>query len=294
MREKWYNPRMSEAVQIIEGKAINVNPVRRDPAGPLTAMDIVNYLAETVNNTTAAAKNRAVGLLQTAQFELDVKENENWAIVLGLVSTSLSGTAERLESVGNSISLIRQELMPLAQIQRGAKEATKLVTLGETFLPNVSRAVRAKFEYEIKGQMTEIRKQADQTIDALMGQKLIGMNTDGTIRCSSDATKSLADRSITILKADDDELLAKLIEMKGVKAKALSELQRVKTGQEASGFAPLITDTVVKSGELQGLRAAAQRIIRSDAPNQAKVLSEIKAKSAQFSKTEKILSEINL
>lgn len=285
---------MSQAVQIIEGKAIYEKPVRRDPAGPLTAMDIVDYLAETVNNTTATAKNRAVGLLQTAQFELDVKENENWAIVLGLVSTSLSGTAEQLGSVGNSISLIRQELMPLAQIQRGAKEATKLVTLGETFLPNVSRAVRSKFEYEIKGQMAEIRQQADRTIDALMEQKLIGMNTDGTIRCSSDAIKSLADRSITILKADDDELLAKLIEMKGVKAKALSELQRVKTGQETSGFAPLITDTVAKSGELQGLKAAAQRITRSDVPNQAKILSEIEIRSSRFSKPEKILSAINL
>lgn len=285
---------MSQAVQIIEGKAINARPIRREPAGPITVMDILDGLTESVSQATSGAKMKAVGLLQTAQYELDVQKHESWAIVLGIASTSLSGAAEKLESIGSPLNLIKEELKPLAQIQRGARDATKLATLGEAFLPNVSRAVRSKFEYEIKGQMAEIRQQADRTIDALMEQKLIGMNTDGTIRCSSDAIKSLADRSITILKADDDELLAKLIEMKGVKAKALSELQRVKTGQEASGFSPLITDTVVKSGELQGLRAAALRITHTDVPNQETILSEIQAKASRFSKPEKVLASINL
>jgi hypothetical protein len=285
---------MSQAVQIIEGKAIEAKHIRRDPAGPLTAMDILDYLAKTVDVTATTAKNKAVGLLHQAQFELDNQGNENWALALGLTSTTMSEAANKLTGAGEVIDLIKQEIKPLAQIQRGAKEATKLMTLSQTFLPHVSRAIRAKFKFEMKEQMAEIRQQADLTIDTLMGQKLIGMNADGTIQCTSDAIQSLATQSIVILRSTDDELLTKLTDMKSIKTRAVDELQRVKAGQDTSGFAPLITDTVARSGELQGLQAATQRIVRSDVPNQAEILSEIKVKSAQFSRVEKILSTINL
>lgn len=285
---------MPQAIQIIEGISISVKPVKREPAGPLTVMDILDGLTDAVGQTASNAKIKAVGLLQTAQYELDVQKNESWAMVLGIVSTSLFEVAEKLESVEDPLMQVQNELKPLAQIQRGAREATKLAILGETFLPNVNKAIKAELELEIREQMTEARQQADKTIDALMEQKLIGMNSDGTFQCSSEAIRSLASRSITILRANDNELLARLIDTKSVKAKALGELQRVKTGQAASGFAPLITDTVVKSGELQGLRAAAQRIIRTDVPNQDKILSEIEIRSSRFSKPEKILSAINL
>ena len=235
---------MPEAIRIIDGKATMVRPTRRDPAEPLTAIDILENLSLALKGATSRTRIKAVGTLQSAQFELDVKENENKALFLGIVSTALFGTAEKLSGAGTVIDLVEKEARPLAQIQRGSREATKFTTLGRVFLPNVSRAVRAQFMYEIRGQAAEIRQRADQTIGALMEQKLIGISPDGTIQCASEAIRSLAGQSIMILKASDDDLLAQLMDAKSVNAMALREKQQVAIGQGESKFAPLITDAV--------------------------------------------------
>lgn len=293
-RPKWYNLIMPNAIQTIEGKATVVRPLRRDPPGPLTAMDILDKLSFALGEATSRTKNKAVGTLQSAQFELDVRGNENKALFLGLISTVLFKTAEKLSGTKAVINLTEGEIKPLAQIQRGSREATKLATLGETFLPNTSRAARAQFRHEVKGQATQIRQQADRTIDALMEQRLIGINPNGTIQCASDAIRALASKSIAILKANDDDLLTQLMDAKSIKARALSEMQLVVIGQDESKFAPLITDAVARSGEMQGLNAAMERISRSDVPNQAKILSAVKAKGRNFSNAERLLSLINL
>lgn len=285
---------MSSAIQTIEGKATVVRPLRRDPPGSLTAMDILDKLSLILGETTSRTKNKAVRTLQSAQFELDVRGNENKALFLGLISTALFETAKKLSGTKAVINLTEEEIKPLAQIQRGSREATKLATLGEIFLPNVSRAARAQFRHEVKGQAAQIRQQADQTIDALMEQRLIGINPDGTIQCASDAIRALTNKSIAILKANDDDLLAQLMDAKSIKARALRERQQVVIGQGESKFAPLITDAVARSGEIQGLQAAAERIFRSEVPDQAEILSNIGAKREQFSRAEKLLSLINL
>lgn len=285
---------MSGMIQIIEGKAVTVRQSRREPAGPLTAMDLLDNLSFALEAVTFKTETKAVGTLQSAQFELDVRGNENKALFLGLISTALFETAKKLSGTKAVINLTEEEIKPLAQIQRGSREATKLTTLGETFLPNVSRAARAQFRHEVKGQAAQIRQQADQTIDALMEQRLIGINPDGTIQCASDAIRSLASQSIAILKANDDDLLAQLMDAKSIKARALSERQQVVIGQGESKFASLITDAVTRSGEIQGLQAAAERIFRSEVPDQTEILSNIGAKREQFSRAEKLLSLINL
>lgn len=285
---------MPSAIQTIEGKAIVARPLRRDSPGSLTAMDILDNLSLALGEATSRTKNKAVGTLQWAQFELDVMGNENKALFLGLISAALFETAKKLSGTKAVINLTEGEIKPLAQIQRGSREATKLTTLGETFLPNISRAARAQFRHEVKEQAVQIRQQADQTIDALMEQRLIGINPDGTIQCASDAIRALASKSIAILKANDDDLLTQLMDAKSIKARALSERQQVVIGQDESKFAPLITDAVAKSGEIQGLQVAAERISRSEVPNHTEILSNIEAKREQFSRTEKLLSLINL
>lgn len=285
---------MSSAIQTIEGKATVVRPIRRDPPGPLTAMDILDNLSLVLEEVAFGTKSKAVGTLQSAQFELDNRRNENKALFFGLVSTAIFGTAEKLFGTKATINLVAEEVRPLAQIQRGSKEAAKLATLGEAFLPNVSRAVRAQFQHEIKGQAAQIKQQADQTIDALMEQRLIGINPDGTIQCASEAIRSLASQSIAILKANDDDLLTRLMDEKTIKAKALRKQQLVNLGEATSGFKPVITDIVARSGQIQGLNAAAERISRSEVLNQTEILSDIGVKRAQFSRAEKLLSLINL
>jgi hypothetical protein len=122
----------------------------------------------------------------------------------------------------------------------------------------------------------------------------MGMTPDGTIQCASDAIKSLANQSFAILNAKDNELLAQLMDAKSIKGKALGERRQVVIGQGKSRFTPIITDNVVRSGEIQGLNAAVERISRSNVPTQAKILSDIKAKGRDFSNADILLSLINL